>query len=92
MTNGFFFISLALSIAQEIIIDRAGVASHFLAMSHSARRNFSKYDFLAGESQYKRSLADGQETLTGAVVLRKTMKSYLECVAIYLWNRITAKK
>ena len=71
---------------------RPGVVSHFLAMSHNAGRNFAKYDFLGGESQYKRSLATGQETLTWAVVSRRTIKSYLESVALYLWDRIAAKK
>ena len=36
---------------------RPGLVSHALAIEHSARSGYSRYDFLAGESQYKQSLA-----------------------------------
>jgi len=38
-------------------VQRPGLVSHYLAILHNASKGFDAYDFLAGEAQYKSSLA-----------------------------------
>lgn len=42
---------------------KPGLSSHAAAIAHYAARGMNRYDFLAGESQYKRSLSSGVEAL-----------------------------
>ena len=52
---------------------RPGLVSHYLLICHNAERGYHKYDFLAGASQYKRSLATESTPLTWA----RLQKGYL---------------
>lgn len=55
---------------------KPGLVTHFLAVNHYLNHQpaVSQYDFLAGDSQYKRSLAKNQRTLEWIVAQRPTMR------------------
>ena len=55
---------------------KPGLLTHFLAINHylSSRPDAVDYDFLAGDSQYKRSLAKQQRLLEWIVVQRPTLR------------------
>ncbi len=48
--------------------EKPGLVSHALAIQHYAQNRYTVYDFLAGDSRYKRSLAHGGENLHWAVL------------------------
>lgn len=60
---------------------RPGLVAHALAIEHNAARGFDVYDFLAGDSDFKRRLATGSEPLAWLVVQRPRLKLRLENVA-----------
>jgi CelD/BcsL family acetyltransferase involved in cellulose biosynthesis len=49
---------------------RPGLVSHALAIEEAQKSGFSRYDFLAGDARYKRSLANNQTTLTWSTMVR----------------------
>jgi hypothetical protein len=52
---------------------KPGLLAHYLAIRHCLEHSrLKEYDFLAGESQYKRSLAASSRTLRWISVLRRT--------------------
>ena len=55
---------------------KPGLVSHYLAVTHylTTRPDISQYDFLAGDAQYKRSLAKEQRTLRWFSVQRPTLR------------------
>ena len=55
---------------------KPGLMTHYLAISHylAERPDVDQYDFLAGDSQYKRSLAKDQRTLEWLVAQRPTLR------------------
>lgn len=55
---------------------KPGLVSHYLAVSHylTTRPDVCVYDFLAGDAQYKRSLAKEQRTLQWFAVQRPTLR------------------
>ena len=55
---------------------KPGLVSHYLAVTHylTSRPDIREYDFLAGDAQYKRSLAKEQRTLRWFTVQRPTLR------------------
>jgi CelD/BcsL family acetyltransferase involved in cellulose biosynthesis len=62
---------------------KPGLISHYCAIQHYLSAGFSDYDFLAGDSQYKRSLSTGSRTLVWATFSKHTPR----LVAIELLRR-----
>ncbi|MFN7982866.1 MAG: GNAT family N-acetyltransferase [Vicinamibacterales bacterium] len=56
---------------------KPGLVSHYLAVSHylTTRGDVREYDFLAGDAQYKRSLAKEHRTLRWFAVQRPTLRA-----------------
>ena len=67
---------------------RPGLISHYLSIVMNAKLNHNHYDFLAGDSQYKRSLATDHYRMTWVKLQRKTIRSWLENRSRELYNRI----
>jgi CelD/BcsL family acetyltransferase involved in cellulose biosynthesis len=57
---------------------RPGLVCHFLATKAFAAMKFNKYNFLAGGTQYKKSLSTNKDDLSSIILSRKTMKSRVE--------------
>jgi CelD/BcsL family acetyltransferase involved in cellulose biosynthesis len=57
---------------------KPGLASHYLAIEHNIRAGADIYDFMAGDSQYKRSLATHDGDMAWLALQRKTVKFLLE--------------
>jgi CelD/BcsL family acetyltransferase involved in cellulose biosynthesis len=51
---------------------KPGLVSHALCLQACLDRGIDEYDFLAGDSRYKRELANGERTLVWAVAARPT--------------------
>ncbi len=67
---------------------RPGVVSHYFAIEHNLKKGVGKYNFLAGDAQYKRSFATGHDTLHWIVASRKNMKSRFERVLMEAKRRL----
>ena len=57
---------------------KPGLVSHTLAVEHYASRGFQVYDFLAGDSQYKRMLAHSAKSMHWYILRRNRMKFRVE--------------
>lgn len=57
---------------------RPGLVAHALAIEHNAARGLDAYDFLAGDSEFKRRLASREEPLGWIVIQRPRLKLRLE--------------
>lgn len=57
---------------------RPGIVTHFKAIEHNLSIGMSKYNFLAGKSQYKKSLSTNSDLMMTYTVTRKTVKSQIE--------------
>jgi CelD/BcsL family acetyltransferase involved in cellulose biosynthesis len=55
-----------------------GLVSHYLAIEHNLAQGQRWYDFLAGDGQYKSSMADKDHALVWAVLQRPRVKFQLE--------------
>jgi CelD/BcsL family acetyltransferase involved in cellulose biosynthesis len=53
---------------------KPGLVSHYCAIEHYFRAGFSEYDFLAGDSRYKRSLSTGSRPLVWATFSRRSLR------------------
>ncbi len=53
---------------------KPGLVAHACAVAHCAGTGLKEYDFLAGDSQYKRSLSNGARTLTWLVFRRNGLR------------------
>lgn len=55
---------------------KPGLVTHYLAINHYLQScpNVAEYDFLAGDSQYKRSLGKSERTLEWSVIQRPTIR------------------
>jgi CelD/BcsL family acetyltransferase involved in cellulose biosynthesis len=72
---------------------KPGLVCHALAVSHAASQGFESYDLLAGDSQYKRSLATGRDEMVWLSLRRARVKFWLEDLARRLrdaWVRARA--
>lgn len=57
---------------------RPGLIAHYLAVLMNAELGYDTYDFLAGDSQYKKSLATSANTMMWVTLQRKSMRSWIE--------------
>ncbi|WP_412971975.1 GNAT family N-acetyltransferase [Glaciecola sp. MF2-115] len=57
---------------------KPGLVAHYLAIQHYINKGFELYDFMAGESQYKRSLASTASPIFLCVFSKKKLKFTLE--------------
>jgi hypothetical protein len=57
---------------------KPGYVSHYLAINHNIQKNNRVYDFLAGKSQYKDSLATNDGKLYWLTLQKKCPKYFLE--------------
>ncbi|KZZ35579.1 MULTISPECIES: GNAT family N-acetyltransferase [unclassified Oleiphilus] len=55
---------------------KPGLTSHYFAILLNAKKGYNKYDFLAGESQYKSSLATESNNLSW-ILLQKNHKRFI---------------
>jgi len=58
--------------------ERPGLVCHALAIEHNMQKGHSIYDFMAGDSAYKRNLSTASETLAWQVVQRRRLKFRIE--------------
>lgn len=56
---------------------RPGVLSHYLAIEHGLRQGEKRYDFLAGDGQYKQTMSTHSAAMLWAVVRRDKMRFHI---------------
>ncbi|MFZ2650820.1 MAG: GNAT family N-acetyltransferase [Burkholderiaceae bacterium] len=72
---------------------RPGLVAHTLAIQHNAALGMDCYDLLAGESQYKATLATATEPMTWSVLQMPALRLSAEQVvrdAVWRWRRLMA--
>lgn len=57
---------------------KPGIASHYLAIEHNLQNNAVRYDFLAGDYQYKKSLGTHAGEMIWAIVRRERLRFQAE--------------
>lgn len=67
---------------------KPGLVSHYLAIEHNLARGARVYDFMAGESQHKRSLSTHAGELTWLVLQRRLARFRLENALRSFWHRL----
>ncbi|HXT97428.1 MAG TPA: GNAT family N-acetyltransferase [Polyangia bacterium] len=71
--GSFFFYQSGLSPSSDNRM-KPGLVAHACAIAHCAAAGLKEYDFLAGESQYKRSLSTGTRSLTWLLWRRRGLR------------------
>ncbi|WP_296049861.1 GNAT family N-acetyltransferase [uncultured Alteromonas sp.] len=72
----YFYLS-GIEYAEQSNRFQPGLIMHTLAIAYFARKGFKAYDFMGGDSQYKRSLSNEQYTLTAVHLLKRTWLTQL---------------
>lgn len=67
--------------------EKPGLTAHHLAIEHYAAQGWEKYDFLAGASRYKISLADGTRTLYWLTSGGMSWLAWRRCWRGWRWPR-----
>ncbi len=67
---------------------RPGLVSHYLAILHNASRGFNSYDFLAGEAQYKSSLATHSAPMYWMRLIRGPVRLHFEKSLLAARNKV----
>lgn len=67
---------------------RPGLVSHYLAILHNANLGLGIYDFLAGEAQYKSSLATHSEIISWVRLIHGSARLQFEESLLAIRNRI----
>tara|TARA_A200000159_G_scaffold144157_2_gene148887 strand:+ start:36672 stop:37751 length:1080 start_codon:yes stop_codon:yes gene_type:complete len=67
----YFYLS-AIEYAEESNRFQPGLIMHTLAIAYFAGKKFKTYDFMGGDSQYKRSLSNEEYSLTAIHLFKKT--------------------
>ncbi|MBI5932767.1 MAG: GNAT family N-acetyltransferase [Chloroflexi bacterium] len=67
---------------------RPGLVSHYLAILHNASRGFNSYDFLAGEAQYKSSLATHSAPMLWMRLIRGPVRMRFEQSLLAARNKV----
>lgn len=62
--------------------NRPGLVSHYYALCYAIENNYSKYDFLAGDSQYKRSFSNSKTDLSWIIIQNPSVSSGVENLLI----------
>lgn len=70
---------------------KPGYVSHYLAIEHNIQKGYKIYDFLAGDSQYKDSLATASDYLYWLTLQHKRPKFMLENLLIKLSRHLRGK-
>ena len=64
-----------------------GIVAHLLTMSYLAEQRISTYDFLAGQSEYKKRLATGERYTYELTLKRPTIRTFLN-IAVVIFKKI----
>jgi CelD/BcsL family acetyltransferase involved in cellulose biosynthesis len=67
---------------------RPGLVSHYLAILHNASKGFDTYDFLAGEAQYKSSLATHSAPMSWVRLIRGGLRLQFEKYLLSVRKRV----
>lgn len=67
---------------------RPGIVSHYLASLHNAKMNYNKYDFLAGNAQYKKSLSTDANKMLWLMLQKNRKKFFFERILKNIKNSI----
>lgn len=70
---------------------KPGMVAHVLAMARAASDGVRRYDLLMGDSQYKRSLANGEGCMIRVTLQRRRVGLWLERQLRRLRGRLTAE-
>ncbi|GGF65614.1 GNAT family N-acetyltransferase [Alteromonas lipolytica] len=77
---------------QSLAHTKPGLVSHYLAISHYIDEGKACYDFMGGESQYKRSLANQCSPILINNFKRRTLKAKFEEKLRFIKHQIKYKK
>ena len=69
-----------------------GMLAHALAIEHYRQRGMREYDFLAGDSRYKRSLSNAHRELRWTVLYRDQLRARAFLLGRSTWSRLFDKK
>jgi len=72
--------------------DRPGIVSHFLVTNDYIRNDMKRYEYLAGEAQYKHSLSNDQSCFSWYLVQKKSVKLGIENALLWLKRSISDNK
>ena len=64
--------------------DRPGIVSHFMVTNDYIRSALQRYEYLAGDAQYKRSLSNAHRQFSWYLVQKKNLKMRIENAALRL--------
>jgi CelD/BcsL family acetyltransferase involved in cellulose biosynthesis len=67
---------------------RPGLISHYFAVLMNAERGYGIYDFLAGDSQYKKSLATNSRRMLWVILKKKNLRSWVEKNARRIYKKM----
>ncbi|MFN3490635.1 MAG: GNAT family N-acetyltransferase, partial [Anaerolineales bacterium] len=67
---------------------RPGLISHYFAILHNAQKNMKTYDFLAGDSSYKRTLANDSKSIYWLCLYKKKWRYILEKISAQIKCKI----
>jgi len=70
---------------------KPGLVSHYLAILHYQAKGYKQYDLLAGESQYKNSLATGQAHMFWLVFSKNQFFSRIRRCVNAVFRRVTRR-
>ena len=71
--------------------ERPGLVCHLLAIEHNLRKGHAVYDFMAGDSDYKRNLSTASQTLAWQVIQRPRLKLRIEDTLRRVRDRLTGR-
>ena len=72
--------------------DRPGIVSHFLVTNDYIGNGMTRYEYLAGEAQYKHSLSNDQSSFSWYIVQKKSVKLCIENALLWLKRSISNNK
>ena len=64
--------------------DRPGIIAHFMVTNDYIKDSFVRYEYLAGESQYKQSLSNEQNEFSWCLIQKRSMKLGIENALLLL--------
>lgn len=67
---------------------RPGLISHYLAILHNAQKGMKTYDFLAGDSTYKRTLATDSTPMYWIKLYKNKWRYMLEALVLKIKNKV----
>ena len=70
---------------------RPGLVCHALAVQHNVRLGHRMYDFMAGDSDYKKNLGTGSEAMAWEVIQRPRPKFHIENALRIIRDRLRSK-